>query len=449
MSLNPLFNPFKLYVMKIRIVLAMTVFVVPQLVKAQEATPETPKKLPEIGIGVGITSFQGDIGKNNKITDLSKLRSAYNLRIEQPVTSFLNVQLNGLYGKLAESERSSTSNLNFQSPLIQADVHAIFKFDNGFLLPKDAFVSPYLGAGIGYTKFDPHADLKNKNGQVYNYWTDGSIRDLPQADSNFDRSTILYRDYTYETKLTDPAKNYKRSTFSVPLLAGVKFKLSPSWAMSVNYTYYVTFTDYIDNFADGGNDRFWFASFGIHYNLAGNNKEEDEVRFANVDFSKISKLDSDGDGVSDEDDQCQGTPKGVEVTSKGCPKDQDNDGIPDHLDKQKNSPLGAVVDPDGVAVDDATIERNQLMRDSLATERSEVFLQNPSLRSLQAIDAKIAESGGAGKKPLPTKFVSADANHDGIIQSSEITAVIDGFFEGSNDFTVERINELIDFFFEQ
>jgi hypothetical protein len=78
-----------------------------------------------------------------------------------------------------------------------------------------------------------------------------------------------------------------------------------------------------------------------------------------------------------------------------------------------------------------------------------VFLQNPSLRSLQAIDAKIAASGTAGSKPLPPKFQSADTNRDGIIQSSEISAVIDGFFEGSNDFTVARINELIDYFFEQ
>lgn len=436
--------------MKYRIVL-LSLFS-PLILLAQTEQPSSEGKvsrLPEVGLGVGILSFQGDIGNNNDITDLSKFRAGYNLKIEERITSFASVNLNFIYGKLAQSERSATRNLNFESPLIQVDLIGTFRFDNGFILNRTASVAPFLGAGIGFTKFDPHSDMKDKNGVAYNYWDDGSIRNLPQVDSNYYRSSILYRDYSYETKLEDATDNYKRQTFSVPMTGGMLFKLSPAWGMSLSYTYYLTFSDRLDNLKDGGNDRYWFAGFGLHYNIGGKEKDEDEVRFAAVDFSKIQKMDTDEDGVNDDDDECQGTPKGTPVNSRGCPKDSDGDGVPDFIDKEKNSPLGAVVTSEGVTIPDAELERRQTMRDSLATERAEVFLQNPSLRSLQEIDAKIAASGSAGKKPLPAKFLSADLNKDGIIQSSEISAVIDAFFEGTTDFTVEKINELIDYFFEQ
>ena len=50
---------------------------------------------------------------------------------------------------------------------------------------------------------------------------------------------------------------------------------------------------------------------------------------------------------------------------------------------------------------------------------------------------------------LPAEFQSADKNHDGKISADEIVTVIDGFFDGTNDFTTEKIHRLIDYFFEQ
>jgi len=58
-------------------------------------------------------------------------------------------------------------------------------------------------------------------------------------------------------------------------------------------------------------------------------------------------MDSDGDGVLDDVDQCPNTPKGVTVDAKGCPLDSDGDGVPDYLDKCPNTPKGATVDARG------------------------------------------------------------------------------------------------------
>jgi len=64
-----------------------------------------------------------------------------------------------------------------------------------------------------------------------------------------------------------------------------------------------------------------------------------------------SRMDSDGDGVFDEADQCPDTPKGVQVDANGCPVDSDGDGIPDYLDRCPDTPRGVQVDANGCPID--------------------------------------------------------------------------------------------------
>ena len=59
------------------------------------------------------------------------------------------------------------------------------------------------------------------------------------------------------------------------------------------------------------------------------------------------RMDSDGDGVYDDMDQCPNTPKGAPVDSVGCPLDSDGDGVFDYMDKCPNTPRGAQVDSRG------------------------------------------------------------------------------------------------------
>ncbi|MEK7989646.1 MAG: OmpA family protein [Thiotrichaceae bacterium] len=48
-------------------------------------------------------------------------------------------------------------------------------------------------------------------------------------------------------------------------------------------------------------------------------------------------IDSDGDGVNDDKDECPNTPRGVEVDEKGCPVDTDGDGVADINDDCPNN----------------------------------------------------------------------------------------------------------------
>lgn len=61
-------------------------------------------------------------------------------------------------------------------------------------------------------------------------------------------------------------------------------------------------------------------------------------------------LDTDGDGVYDERDQCPDTPAGVAVNPLGCPLDSDRDGVYDYLDKCPDTPAGLTVDEKGCPI---------------------------------------------------------------------------------------------------
>ena len=72
----------------------------------------------------------------------------------------------------------------------------------------------------------------------------------------------------------------------------------------------------------------------------------------------LSDMDGDGDGVSDDKDQCLNSPWGYEVDQNGCSKDpnlakkgnpfdQDNDGIINDMDQCPDTPQGIIVDSRG------------------------------------------------------------------------------------------------------
>ncbi|MBA3706363.1 MAG: hypothetical protein H0W84_10855 [Bacteroidetes bacterium] len=408
------------------------------------------KQLPSVAIGAGVLSFNGDlVGDGMKIFSFARIKTGYNITVEQRIGKYLGASLNCIYGKLADKEQSKTRNQNFQSTIIQTDLYINIHFDNDLIEKQNISFkpSPYLFIGFGYLQFDPYEDLMDKNGETYNYWNDGSIRSIPEGDINAAYATVLHRDYSYETKRVDSAKH---STFTVPVGAAINLKILDNFSINIGAAYYFTFTDYIDNVKSGKNDNYLFANVSLQYSFTKREKEMvNNKRYENVDFLSLDNSDSDQDGVLDNNDQCQGTPKGVKVNLVGCPMDNDEDGIPDYRDKELTTIKGAMVNTEGVTQTAKMIKENQKKKEALpATERSDVFNQNPSLAYLKDFDFE-ALSGKKTRATIPTDLKAADINNDGYITGAEMRATIEAFFEGTPNFTVERLNDLVDFYFEQ
>lgn len=99
---------------------------------------------------------------------------------------------------------------------------------------------------------------------------------------------------------------------------------------------------------------------GLHYLFGGKSKTVASKPLATAPAKK-PLLDEDNDGITDDIDQCLGTPMGVQVDSTGCPpKDSDNDGVVDANDKCPGSSAGSKVDSDGCYVIISSVKEIEL-----------------------------------------------------------------------------------------
>lgn len=445
---------------QIAFTLFMAVFFLPVCYSQQsDKSEKIDRGYFTLGLGYGILSFKGDLGTEQKLTAFNNFRGGFNVNLEKRFGKVLGVGFNALIGKISQSERTPTRNLNFESPVKQFGLNVSAQFD---MKPETAF-APFISVGAGSIMFDPASDLKDKDGKNYIYWSDGTIRDLPEKDSegkvikaNKDSSKILRRDYTYETPFdtASDGSSIKKSSIVIPLTFGLKFKMGDRLDTRLAATYNLTQTDYMDGYVDGGKDSYIYLSMGINYTFAKKFVNKVEQSYEGVDFAALLKEDNDNDGVLDDADKCQHTPSGVQVNEFGCPLDGDNDGVADYIDKEKDTKPGAIVNQFGVTMTDEMIALQRAYRDSVVAERVSHFYDAPSKETLKDIDRQISQKQSSGthaniSSAIPKTYQFADADGNGILSSAEITAAIDSFFEGEIDINVQTLLGLIDYFFEQ
>ena len=90
---------------------------------------------------------------------------------------------------------------------------------------------------------------------------------------------------------------------------------------------------------------------GLTFSFGGSDTQETAPVVEEVLVEEVIIVDSDGDGVSDANDRCSGTPAGAAVDANGCQPDGDGDGVADVADQCPNSAAGAAVDADGCELD--------------------------------------------------------------------------------------------------
>lgn len=406
------------------------------------------QKLPSIGLHGGVLSYLGDIKGSKGSTLYTYWRPAYGFYLEKKFGSVFGLTMNGTFGKVSKSQLDEQVFLNFETSVFNVDLNLLLDFDNGKVINESSLFAPYFSFGFGFLSFNPKGDLKNASGSYY-HWSDGTLRDLEEGAPGSDTlSNVLIRDYSYESELKDSTNNYSKTSFTLPIRFGLKFKLSQNIDARIGAAYILTFTDYIDNVKSGGNDKLFYTSFGLQYNFATHDTKDD--RYKDFDFSSLDKIDSDEDGVRDDDDLCQNTPKGVKVNAKGCPLDTDKDGVPDYKDKEPNTPEGTVVNSDGVTLTDEMIALRESMKDSIEVERRVFKADDLTKDELDAIQREFAQqNSGLTGSNIPEKYKQLDTDNDNFISAKEVTNAIDLFFDGEINLTARDLHELIDFYFEQ
>lgn len=326
--------------------------------------------LPVVSIGRGMFALYSDVGGySTTVSPFGKFNSALQVNVEKRINDYLGGGVNIMFGKMTKVANKFNDMRNFQSGVFLLDAQAVYHLDNGMIMPKNSRVAPFVSAGIGFMSFTPKADLKDKDGNTYYMWGDGSYRDKAYDSENPQLGKRIMPDYTFETKMDG---DYSKASLLIPFTGGFSMKFWDQLETKFSVAYYFTSTDNIDNFnpldkkhgiLTTKNDNFFFASVSFQYNLSGLfyplNKH-----YANVSFEELDKRDLDGDGIRDWDDFCPETPSGTKVDKNGCPEDVDKDGIPDFRDKELTTAAGAVVNDSGVTYTDE-MEYARFLNDSL------------------------------------------------------------------------------------
>lgn len=342
--------------------------------KAQEAEG-APLLRPTFSVGAGMFGFYGDIGARHSGYSPLVTRFAYEFRAGTPITDWLEVGLFAQHGQLGVNERGLGRNLNFKSRITTGGLQFTYNFQH-FLRP-DHVVEPLLGIGFESVEFLSKTDLFDAQGRAYNYWSDGTIRDVAENAPNAADAVLLQRDHAYESDIReldlDGFGKYTERSWAVPLTIGAKMKLGGGFDLRVQGTMHFTFTDLIDGVTDQSradragdarNDRFLWAGATIGYGLDLQRKERINKGEPGLTPEQMDALvlnaDEDGDGVTDFKDKCPQTPTGWKVNMDGCPLDGDEDGVADGEDDEPATLKGAPVNARGVTITDDEFLRSWL-----------------------------------------------------------------------------------------
>ena len=126
-----------------------------------------------------------------------------------------------------------------------------------------------------------------------------------------------------------------------------------------------------------------FAKLAISSTDADNNSVNDGIQFeCGINFdgtTTVELIDSDGDSVPDQDDQCSETPAGTAVNIYGCPlntqiDDQDGDGIADSLDECPDTPANTGVSVYGCSDQQSRDKASSVTNEEDDSSKSNFFL---------------------------------------------------------------------------
>lgn len=332
--------------------------------KEEPEPPELGKLFkPTIGLGNGAFTFIGDLYKKHT-QSFTNSRFATELSLTQSLNNGLNIHFYTLFGKLGANERLGFRNQNFEAEIRLGGVQLYYDFKH--LVPAHHVVRPWISTGIEGFEFLSKTDLKDRNGNTYHYWSDGTIKNKSEDDPYSKNAIRIYRDYVYETDIRELNKDgkgkYPERSWAIPIGAGFLFHLNDNIQVKFGTTFHFSFTDEIDgisaeskNYRAGNKtkDQFVMTSLSLHYTFGGHfDSKSKNDKYKDVDFKSFMNDDEDGDGVTDFKDNCHQTPTGAKVDKLGCPVDEDGDMIPDYYDEELPTPKGMIANGLGVGITD-------------------------------------------------------------------------------------------------
>jgi len=185
----------------------------------------------EVGVFLGGSLFKGDIGVHRNEHIIHNMRPTFGFQFKRNFNYHFGISFNANKGELYSADSYSrdvfelTRNLNFRSKITEISLFLEFNFRPYMSREPEHNVSPFVFAGITKFFFNPQAQHDN-----------GTWYDLRPIGTEGQGSDFY------------PNKNlYDLDGIAIPFGFGYKFNVYDILTLSLNISWRITFTDYIDD----------------------------------------------------------------------------------------------------------------------------------------------------------------------------------------------------------
>lgn len=211
----------------------------------------------EIGLSVGGYVYQGDLTPG-RFGSLKTIRPGFSLSGARLLSHVFSVRANISYGRLVGNESlyshpeyRQQRNFKFSTPVWELGASIVYNVFGTNLRPSERpRLTPYITAGVSLAFLNIKRDWSGVNTSYFG-----------------ESSTVitgLATDTTHRTPSVLPV---------VPIGVGLRYSINDRWAATVETSYRITVTDYLDGFSDAANsgqkDYYHSTSIGIVYRFIG------------------------------------------------------------------------------------------------------------------------------------------------------------------------------------
>jgi hypothetical protein len=214
----------------------------------------------EIGVHVGSFIYQGDLTPND-LGAFNTMKPGFGFSATRNINSLYAVRFQLLRGALKGDDAKYDNpawrqqrNFNFKTPVTELSLHVVRNIMS--LIPNEAGIinfSPYVFAGLSYSFLKIKRDWSN-----FNY-------------SHFAGEAAVVNGLAEDINHKIP-----KGIFSIPIGFGVRYGITEKLSFSLEGTYRILDTDYLDGFSQSANpdqnDHYHTITAGLIYLFGKRNR---------------------------------------------------------------------------------------------------------------------------------------------------------------------------------
>ncbi|HLK28473.1 MAG TPA: DUF6089 family protein [Puia sp.] len=212
----------------------------------------------EIGLNVSSFIYQGDLTPS-RLGSFETMRPGIGISVNRFLNNSFSIRANLSCGSLHGDDAVYSTpawrkqrNFNFSTPLFETSVEAVWNILGKNGSNNNRGFSPYVFAGAGYSFLNIKRDWSRLNTAYFAGETG-----------------------TFAGLATDEAHVLPHAIPVIPLGVGMRYAINQHFSVSAEWTYRMTFTDYLDGFSHAAdpskNDHYHSFSTGIIYTFRKKN----------------------------------------------------------------------------------------------------------------------------------------------------------------------------------